>query len=323
MSHTFYGRYLRPLVYHRFLPYLLVGSVLFSQALFGYVYMADPSRFSISRTFMKDRVVVSVLDIGQGDSIFIQTPGGSMLVDAGPSNGGLLHQIGKQLPFYKNNVDMLLATHEDADHIGGFPALLAKYRTSLFFVSTKLTKTSIAASLQTSIDQKHIRVIPALRGMRITFHWNNDDMSKTTELQQAHLDILFPTKINMDELNTNDLSIVGRFAYASTSVMLTGDLPIASEQAIVKMTRPEYLKSDILKVGHHGSKNSSGDEFLRAVFPAYAVISVGAGNRYGHPNQEALDRIVHDTRAEILRTDKRGIITFASNGIQWTADTER
>lgn len=315
MLSKFIDRCLRPLVYHRFFTYFLLASAALPQALFGYIYMAEfRDHAHIQRHSEAQEVKVFILDIGQGDSIFIQTPGGSLLIDSGPSGGSLLRQIGKEMPFYKDDVDVLLATHEDADHIAGFPAFLKKYFTSMFLSATKLTKTSIAVALQKEIDQRHIRSIPALRGMRVTFQWNDES---------AYLDILYPRKINDTEEDTNDMSIVARFVYASTSIMLTGDSPIASELAIIKTTRSAYLRSDILKVGHHGSKNSSSDEFLHAVSPTYAVISDGAGNRYGHPNQEVLDRLAYDTDAQIIRTDQQGTITFTTDGTTWQIKTEK
>ncbi len=127
----------------------------------------------------------------------------------------------------------------------------------------------------------------------------------------SYFTILFPDK-DPSKMETNDGSIVGRMVYASTSVMFTGDSPKFVENYLVRLDGYN-LQSDILKAGHHGSRTSSGESYLRVVSPKYAIISSGKDNRYGHPHKEVIDSL-NRMNIEILRTDREGTIGFVSDG---------
>jgi beta-lactamase superfamily II metal-dependent hydrolase len=138
--------------------------------------------------------------------------------------------------------------------------------------------------------------------------------------KQVSLDILYPDQDVSSFVNkTNDASIVARLVYGQDSFLLTGDAPTSVEQHLITLDGNK-LESDVLKVGHHGSRSSTGAEFLKAVKPQVAAISVGAKNRYGHPTQEVLDRLAA-AKAETYRTDQQGRITFSTKGTSLNVKT--
>lgn len=247
---------------------------------------------------------ISFLDIGQGDAIFIEAPNGNqMLIDGGPPTGALLRQLGEVMPFNDRFIDVVIATHPDQDHVGGLPELFDRYKVGVIFEPGSSADTGVYQELEKRIEEKGIKKILARRGMRINLG------------DGAVFDILFPIR-DVSYLETNTSSIVGRFVYGSTTVMLTGDSPQVIENTLVVLDKKlpvSRLKSDILKAGHHGSRTSSGELFVRQVNPDIAILSVGKNNRYGHPNKEVVDRF-NNLGIEMIRTDEEGTITFVSDG---------
>ncbi len=249
-------------------------------------------------------VKVSFLDIGQGDAIFIEAPNGNqMLVDGGPPTGALLRRLGEVMPWNDRFIDVVIATHPDQDHVGGLPELLDRYKVGVVFEPGSSADTGVYQELEKKIEEQNIKKIIARRGMRINLG------------DGAVFDILFPIR-DVSFLETNTSSIVGRFAYGSTTVMFTGDSPESVENALVLLDKKlavSGLESDILKAGHHGSRTSSGELFVRQVDPDIAILSVGKNNRYGHPNKEVVDRF-NNLGIEMIRTDEEETITFVSDG---------
>ncbi|MES3005711.1 MAG: MBL fold metallo-hydrolase [Patescibacteria group bacterium] len=252
-------------------------------------------------------LVVSFLDIDQGDATLIRAPGGqTILIDAGQSNSPILSEIGASLPFYKHHIDMIIATHPDADHIGGLPKVVERYSPEVLLESGVHANTYIDQSLQNIVSEKKIQVLRARKGMTIKFG------AKDLKHIQLTLQILFPDR-NVDDWisKTNDASIVARLSFGRTSFILTGDSPIDIEQHLAVTGALGHV--DILKVGHHGSRTSTSEEFVKALTPSFAVISVGKKNRYGHPHQEVL-RVLEKNKVKVLRTDEQGRITIESDG---------
>ncbi len=246
----------------------------------------------------RKELTVAFLDIGQGDSIFIETPNGNqILIDAGP-NARVLSELGKVMPWYDKTIDMIIATHPDQDHIGGFVEVLKRYKIEYELEPGVKSETQTSKVIHELIKKDSVKTYVARKGMKIEL----DDGVVIT--------ILYPDTDAYD-MKTNDASIVARLTYGETEVMLTGDAPIKSEKEI--LAYKENIQSDILKVGHHGSKTSTSMEFVKAVNPTYAVISSGRGNRYGHPNQETLD-VLAQFPVEVLRTDQMGAIVIKSDG---------
>jgi competence protein ComEC len=263
--------------------------------------------FSLYAAFREERngiLTVAFLDVGQGDAVYIEAPSGNqMLIDGGPGKS-VLRELSKVMPFYDRSIDVVIATHADQDHVGGLPDVFKKYKVNIFMESGVSGDSSsykelekIVAGASSSADEAGIKKILARRGMSV-------DLGDGAILQ-----ILFPDR-DPSGMETNMSSIVAMLVYGENEFLLTGDSPIAIENYLVSLGG---LQSDVLKTGHHGSKTSTSAEFVSAVSPQYAVISVGKNNKYGHPNQETLDTL-NNFGAKILRTDELGRIIFKSDG---------
>lgn len=247
----------------------------------------------------KGKLLVAFLDIGQGDAIYIRTPSGAdMLIDGGPGRS-VLRELGRVMPFYDRTIDVVLATHPDADHIGGLPGVFEKYKVKYFVESGLDGKTELWKELQKKINEENTKKMIVRDGSVLSFG-------------SAQFTVLSPSFV-VEDMETNDASIVGRLKYGESTFMLTGDAPIYVENKIVSDHLAPELRSDVLKAGHHGSKTSSGTNFISVVQPKFTIVSAGKDNRYGHPHKEVLDRL-EALKTQILRTDKQGRIVFESDG---------
>ena len=246
------------------------------------------------------KLTVAFLDIGQGDAIYIEAPNGNqMLIDGGPDRK-VVTELGKIMPFADKSLNVMLATHPDADHIGGLPYTLDAFQTASFVDNGQLSDTGTYKTLHEKISAKNVMYAKANRGMKIVL-----DKDRGVEF-----DVLSP-KLPLSAKDTNINSIVGQLSYGSSSFMFTGDAPQNIETYLVSHDG-ESLKSDVLKAGHHGSRSSSASEFLKKVCPQFAIISVGAKNRYGHPHKEVLD-LLEKLNIKILRTDEDGTVVCESD----------
>ena len=244
-------------------------------------------------------LTVVFLDAGQGDAIFIEAPNGNqVLIDGGP-NKSVLRQLSKVMPFYDRSIDIVIATHPDKDHIGGLPDVLQRYTVDFILESGAKNDTGISRAFESAILQNKIKRIFAKRGMAIML---GDDV---------FLNILFPDR-DVSEVESNTASIVAQLVYKNTEFMFTGDSPKTIEEYLVFLDG-EKLQSDVLKVGHHGSKTSSSEFFVGYVSPEYAIISAGADNNYGHPHKEVVE-ILNQFGSVILNTKDNGAIIFKSDG---------
>ena len=262
-----------------------------------YTYTALAQRRIQSHT-----LIVSFLNIGQGDSILIQSPTGEkMLIDGGPDRS-VLRELSKKLWPWDRHIDVLVETHPDKDHIAGLGDVLERYDVDYFLESGVPDKTATSQHVKDDVEkEKGIQHLIVKRGMRL--HLGND----------VYADVLFPDTDQSEQKATNDGSIVLRVVYRNTSFMLTGDLPSPYEDQLVSLDGTS-LKSDILKAGHHGSRYSTDSIWLRAVAPRDVVISAGKGNSYGHPHKEVLERVT-EQGAQIVSTIDSGTITFVSDGV--------
>ena len=247
---------------------------------------------------------VTFLDIGQGDSIFIQSPTGKqLLIDGGPPDGGVLRRLSEEMGFFDRSIDIVLATHPDQDHIGGLPAVPDRYDVSEIVMTENKSTTSadkaFVDAAEKEVQHDGAKIIYARRGMQFDLGGG------------AILTILFPDR-DPTNLESNMSSIVARLTYGTSEFLFTGDSPQAIEKYLVSLDA-SGLKSDVLKPGHHGSRTSSSQIFLDAVRPEYAVISSGKNNKYGHPHKEVMDAL-HAMGVETENTADVGSITFHSNG---------
>ena len=269
--------------------YYFLG-ILFIAALFVWYAVFAESRQGLE---------VDFLDVGQGSAIFIQAPNGNqVLVDGGP-NKAVLRQLSKMMPFYDRSIDMVIESHPDSDHINGLVEILRRYKNDLVMEPGVESENVAYQELKNLIREKNIQYVFARRGMRV----NLDD--------GLYLDILFPDR-DVSDWETNDASIVAKLVYADNSFLLTGDSPDKMEKFLVSLDG-NRLRSNVLKVSHHGSRTSTSEIFLGYVQPDYVVISVGKDNKYNHPHQEILDRL-NQFGVSILRTDEKGTIKIKSDG---------
>jgi competence protein ComEC len=294
-------------------------SILFGTVcLLGIVFFTLP-KDAISGTLGKARFYM--LDIGQGDSFLIVAPnGGKMLVDGG-KDAKVLTELSKVLSIGDRYIDVMIATHPDADHIGGLSYVLGKYNVGLFLTSEVDGSTKTFADLMRTLDKKKIPSYYARHGMSISFP--KSDFGKASDTsEQNHFDILFPDRPT-NNWETNNASVVGKLSFGSRTALFTGDSPISIEHYLSQAI-PKVLDVDILKLGHHGSKYSSSTEYLQATSPSLALISAGVANSYGHPHQEVLDRLAA-LHISYISTQTAGIVTLtvSSDGGKWEMKKEK
>jgi len=253
--------------------------------------------FAESRSGLK----VAFLDVGQGDAIFIQAENGNqILLDGGP-NKAALNQLSKVMPFYDRSIDMVIASHPDSDHISGLIEVLKRYKVYSAMEPGTKSDNVIYQEFENLVKEKNIQDIFAGRDMRV----NLDN--------GLYLDILLPV-VDPENLDPHAGMLVIRLVYGKNSFLLTGDMEKSLEGYLVFL-EGHNLKTDVLKVGHHGSRTSTSEVLLGFSAPEYAVISVGKDNQYGHPHKETLD-ILNKFQIPILRTDESGMIKIKSDGEQ-------
>ena len=244
-------------------------------------------------------LTVSFLDIGQGDSIFIESPTGrQMLVDGGPDRS-VLRELGAVMSWFDKSIDVVVATHPDADHISGLIDVLERYKVGYIFQPGIGKKTTQAESLLSSVAQEGSREVIARRGQVIDLGGG------------ARAEILHPDR-DVETAETNEGCIVIRIVYGTTAFMLTCDAPLGVEKYLVALDFGS-VRADVLKAGHHGSRTSSSALFVGMVAPTYGVFSRGCDNRYGHPHEEAVE-VFKMFSVEMHDTCSEGRVTFVSDG---------
>lgn len=244
---------------------------------------------------------VSFLDVGQGDAIFIQFPDTTeVLIDGGP-DATVLHELSEQMSPGDHSIDMVIATHPDADHLAGLVDVLARYEVETIVETGILKDTQLSEAWNRAVKEEGANIVIIDGPKRLRFG------------ETAALDILWPQQSFAGEMITepNVYGIVGQLTYGASSFLFTADIDRSVEGRL--LLGGALRDVDVLKVAHHGSKTSTGEALLDAVRPEIAVISVGEGNRYGHPHPSVLDRLAR-RGITIFRTDRDGRIEFLSNG---------
>ena len=266
---------------------------------------------------------VTVLDVGQGDSIVIETPGHhTILIDGGGANDERVvdpHHYGERviLPFLRSEgvdaIDLLIVTHPHGDHVGGLPAVLDGIHVDQVLDGTVLPYGTLAYKTFISTMQAHkIPYRHASRGMQLNF---GDGVTGLVLNPPASGR---PYGSQTDNATVNNYSVVLRLTYGKTHIMLDGDAQFEAENNI--LAAGYDVQADVLKTGHHGAGNATSDAWLDAVRPKYAAISCGLHNHFGHPNPAMLARLkAHHVIA--FRTDHDGAITFTSDGNTVTASS--
>ncbi len=242
---------------------------------------------------------VAFLDVGQGDAILIEAPGGARVLIDGGKGGAVLRALGEQLAFGDRSLDVIIATHPDLDHIGGLPEVFARYEVGMFIEPCVADDGADYAALREAVRQEGLETVCAGAGMALVLE------------EGVRLDLLFPDR-DARSLEANTASVVARLSYGDTAFLFTGDSPIAIEEYLASV-HGDSLASDVLKLGHHGSKTSTSELWLKAVRPEHVVISVGCDNTYGHPHKEVIDRL-EAAKIATHETCNEGTIVFGSDG---------
>lgn len=282
---------------------LLLGLGLMILALISWQFHQDDST----------RIVF--LDVGQGDSIFIQTPQKrQILIDGGPSDG-LVHKLGQVMPFFDRTIDVVVLTHPDADHITGLLEVLKRYEVEMVIENRKTEKSTAEYRLwRDIITARQIADREPVAGEK-NFLEKDISLQWLTPWPGPALDA------------TNDNSLVFIMRVADRSFLFTGDISSEVETRLLEQFCPEqdqcpFRDIDLLKVAHHGSSGSSHGDFINTVHPRYAIIQSGKENRFGHPQPVILKRL-QNSGAAIYRNDLQGDITVKTDGRDIIITTER
>ncbi|MEG1869833.1 MAG: MBL fold metallo-hydrolase [Oscillospiraceae bacterium] len=248
-----------------------------------------------------DTVTVTVLDVGQGDSILIRTPEQNVLIDASlPEEGDNVVKHLKDEGI--NNLDLVIMTHPHADHIGGMQKVFDNITVDKVIMSPQSHTTNMYKKLLTTIKTKKIASSTAKPGTVLELGGG------------ATLTILGPVQ-KFDDLN--DASVISKLQYGETGFLFSGDAEKTAEEAL--LAKNPNLDVDVMVAGHHGSRTSTSGKYFAAASPEFIAISCGKDNDYGHPHKETLERIKDCT---VNRTDLEGDITYVSDGNEIYVTTE-
>ena len=242
---------------------------------------------------------VHFIDVGQGDSILVIEGDNVMLIDTGDTSSESKDAIVDYLNEKSiTEIDYLILTHPDSDHIGGAPTVIEAFTVVNCIMPDVVKDTKIYEDTLTALDEREVNVIAAESGADFT-------------LGEADFKVLAPNSESYSDWN--DYSVVIRLVYGKRSMLFTGDAHVESEAEILENCSASDIDCDLLKVGHHGSRTSTGEDFLKAASPTYAIISCGEGNKYDHPHAETLVKL-EKAKVTVYRTDICGSIVVITDG---------
>lgn len=250
-----------------------------------------------------DLLKVHYIDVGQGDSIFIELPNKeSMLIDAGETdNSSKVIRYIQELGY--NNINYLVGTHPHTDHIGGLEEVIKNFNIGKIYMPKVIHVSKTYENLLIAISNKELKVTQAKAGVSIL------------DTENLDIDIIAPNKDSYN--NLNNYSAVIKVTYGNRKFLFMGDAEVESENEITT-----DLSADVIKVGHHGSDTSSSISFVKKVNPSYAIISVGTNNQYNHPYTNIVNRW-NSVGAKIYRTDLNGNIVITTNGNEFKIQIDR
>jgi len=264
---------------------------------FGLV-KASPNEETLARAFF--------LDVGQGDATLFNLPDSTqVLVDAGPDKK-IVEQLNETMPPMDRKIEFVFLTHPDSDHIGGLEYVLDSYKIGGIYVSGKDSSSNIYQRLAQKISQKNIPETEVRKGEQV----------KLADFYA--MDVFSPPAGSLESTSTNDSSLVMKLDAPSSGIMLLGDAETKVQNRVVGEQLKSNLKSDVIKISHHGSANGISEKMFSATGAKDAVISVGKNNRYGHPAQATIDVLV-GFGMKIFRTDELGAIEFDLKNSGWAA----
>lgn len=266
--------------------------------IFSLILALDISMIS-SLSKVYPHLQIHALDIGQGDAILVTTPEQHhILVDGGPGNR-ILTELPKVLPYLFDEIDLVVLTHPHADHLEGLIPVLDRMEVGAVLMVGTEYETEAYDSFLRKVAEEKLPVYIA-------------DDERDFRLGETTIDVLFPFASISEIDNVNNASVVMRIEHGEDEILLSGDAEIEEEKQLLGLD----LDADILKAGHHGSRTSSTEEFLREVSPKLMIISSGDGNTYGHPHVETLEK-AEDFGIEVLRTDQEGTVSIIFDDQSW------
>ena len=262
---------------------------------------------------------VHFLDIGQGDAIFIQTPSHRQILVDGGYGSKVLEQLDRQMPFYDRSIDFVVATHMDADHIGGLVDVLEKFEVGAVLITNIVPPSSIMLAESVENDAQNAEF--EARDSVVLKFWEkvHENGAKLVRVgagdrfwvdNDIYFDVVWPPNETPTVLSDNNKSMVMKLVYKNDSFLLTGDMEKFAEYKLAQSSTE--VSVGVLKVAHHGSNSSSVKYFLDKTQAKIAVIQVGK-NPFGHPHEETLERL-KKFGMQILRNDLNGIISMYSYG---------
>ncbi len=253
-----------------------------------------------------EQATIKFIDVGQGDSTLIISNGESMLIDSGEAEFSDT-VIQTMTACGIETLDYLVATHAHSDHMGGFADILDSFSVETIILSEPCSSSEsnyVYTNFLKSADKSEAEIEFVVAGDSLT-------------VGTVQCEILAPFEVSGNE---NNNSIVMKLRVGNTSFLLTGDAESEVENQILESF--DNIQADILKVGHHGSKTSTSEDFLSSVSPSIAVILVGKDNTYGHPTKPVLDRL-NNYASQILTTETNGTITFYCTATDFSVETEK
>lgn len=280
----------------------IVSIILASALLAGITYQLKPKE---AKAVTKN-LTAHFIDVGQGDAIYIKTANGDdIIIDGGnKAKGKIVVNYLKKLKV--DDIEVLISTHPDADHIGGLDEVLNAYKVENVYAPKVSHTTQAYKDFLLAVKKQNLKIKPVTAGVKLN-------------LKGVSAEFVGPVK-EYPKSDLNDWSAVLRLVYNKNSFLFTGDAEFKSEKDMVNSKK--LLKADVLKVGHHGAKESSSQLFLDKVQPKIAVIGVGAKNSYGHPTNETLNRF-KKYKTTIYRTDKNGSVVVSSDGTKITVKKDK
>lgn len=256
------------------------------------------------------RLHVSFLDVGQGDAILIQQGSHEILIDGGPDLQTALNALGEKMPFWDRDIDLIVLTHLDTDHITGLIEVMKRYRVGkvLYPDMDFTSQSAVADAWLAVVKEKNIEQCVAKSGQQVN-------------LEGVMAEVILP-KLPPDDDSVNANSVALRVSRGKISFLLTADITSATEFELI--LERANLQSTVLKVAHHGSAYGTSAEFLAVAEPVAAVISVGKDNKFGHPAPEVMQRLEEKVGKEnIYRTDDNGTVEFITDGEKLWVKRER
>jgi competence protein ComEC len=298
VSSGFFRQFIKAHFGQEKLKKLVVGFWLIGVSLLVYIFYNLPD----------GNLHIFFLDVGQGDSIFIQTPTNQkILIDGGPDER-VLSYLGRVLPFYDRTLDLVVLTHPHADHVAGLIEVVRRYQVNMVLANKTEYLTPEMKAFWEAVQKKRIKIRQLTMGEQI-------------KLESIKLDCFWPPggRVETSSSNPNLDSIVLLLNYGDFSALFTGDAEEVVQQQLILLNKMAP-KTTILKVPHQGAEDCCDEEFIKLLKPQLAVVSVGCQNRFGHPSLETINKL-ESLNIKVLRTDQEGTIEVVSDGKSWWVKT--